>query len=110
MFQVSQRADYINNDLFEWVQWNRAIINTRDEPLSDPRKYRRLHLLHGDTNVLPSALYLKLGATRLVLDLFEADDMPEVVLADAVPALREISRHPEGPWRVTLGDGRAADA
>src|SRR5438445_4747162 len=25
-FQISQRADYINNDLFEWVQFNRAII------------------------------------------------------------------------------------
>ncbi|HYE30269.1 MAG TPA: proteasome accessory factor PafA2 family protein, partial [Methylomirabilota bacterium] len=43
-FQISQRADYINNDLFEWVQFNRAIINTRDEPLADVRKYRRLHL------------------------------------------------------------------
>src|SRR5438477_11186922 len=42
-FQISQRADYINNDLFEWVQFNRAIINTRDEPLADARKYRRLH-------------------------------------------------------------------
>ncbi|MBG85374.1 MAG: hypothetical protein CMO80_00535 [Verrucomicrobiales bacterium] len=49
-FQISQRADYINNDLFEWVQFNRAIINTRDEPLADPRRYRRLHLLHGDTS------------------------------------------------------------
>ena len=35
IFQISQRADYINNDLFEWVQFNRAIINTRDEPLAD---------------------------------------------------------------------------
>src|SRR5688572_1926703 len=70
-FQMSQRADYIQNDFFEWVQHNRAIINTRDEPLADPRQYRRLHLLHGDTNVLPSALYLKVGTTRLVLDLLE---------------------------------------
>ncbi|HXG48402.1 MAG TPA: proteasome accessory factor PafA2 family protein, partial [Methylomirabilota bacterium] len=34
-FQISQRADYIQNDFFEWVQHNRAIINTRDEPLAD---------------------------------------------------------------------------
>ena len=45
-YQISQRADYINNDLFEWVQFNRAIINTRDEPLADARRFRRLHLLH----------------------------------------------------------------
>ena len=83
-FQISQRADYIENDFYEWVQHNRAIINTRDEPLADPRKYRRLHLIHGDTHVLPSALFLKIGATRLVLDLLEADDLPEMALADAV--------------------------
>ena len=70
-FQISQRADYINNDLFEWVQFNRAIINTRDEPLADARKYRRLHLLHGDTSVLPTTLLLKVGTTSLVLDLLE---------------------------------------
>jgi len=109
-FQISQRADYIENDFFEWVQQSRAIINTRDEPLADPRKYRRLHLLHGDTHVLPSALYLKLGATRLVLDLLEADDLPEVALLEAVPALRSISRQPDGPWPVTLHDGREVDA
>src|SRR5256885_14589253 len=72
-FQISQRADYINNDLFECVQFNRAIINTRDEPLADARKYRRLHLLHGDTNVLPTSLLLKVGTTALVLDLLELD-------------------------------------
>jgi proteasome accessory factor A len=109
-FQISQRADFIENDFFEWVQQSRAIINTRDEPLADPRKYRRLHLLHGDTHVVPSALYLKLGATRLVLDLLEADDLPEVALLEAVPTLRELSRRPEGPWRVRLSDASEADA
>ena len=44
-FQLSQRADHIVNDIYQWVQFNRAIINARDEPLADYRKYRRLHLL-----------------------------------------------------------------
>jgi proteasome accessory factor A len=92
------------------VQHNRAIINTRDEPLADPRKYRRLHLIHGDTNVLPSALYLKVGATRLVLDLLEANDLPPLVLADAVSTLRNLSHQPERPWLVPLADGTVADA
>ncbi len=109
-FQISQRADYIENDFYEWVQHNRAIINTRDEPLADPRMYRRLHLLHGDTHVLPSALYLKLGATRLVLDLLEADDLPEIVLADAVGTLRALSHQPLPPWRVKLANGKERDA
>ena len=109
-FQISQRADFIENDFFEWVQHNRAIINTRDEPLADPRKYRRLHLIHGDTHVLPSALFLKLGATRLVLDLLEVDDLPPIALTDAVGSLRDLSHQPDPPWRVYSEAGREVDA
>ena len=109
-FQISQRADYINNDLFEWVQFNRAIINTRDEPLADPRRFRRLHLLHGDTSVLPATLALKCGTASLVLDLLELDKLPPVTLADAVYAFRMLSHQPDGPWRVPLADGREASA
>lgn len=110
IFQISQRADYINNDLFEWVQFNRAIINTRDEPLADSRKYRRLHLLHGDTNVLPATLLLKIGTTSLVLDLLEADCLPKVILADAVMTFRTLSHQPDGPWLVPLASGRCVNA
>jgi proteasome accessory factor A len=109
-FQISQRADYINNDLFEWVQFNRAIINTRDEPLADSRKYRRLHLLHGDTSVLPVTLLLKIGTTSLVLDLLEADRLPKVALADAVASFHQLSHQLDGPWVVSLSDGRKLGA
>jgi len=109
-FQISQRADYINNDLFEWVQFNRAIINTRDEPLADSAKYRRLHLLHGDTSVLPVTLLLKVGTTALILDLLEEDRLPELALEDAVRSMRALSHHPDGPWDVVLLDGRTASA
>ncbi len=110
VFQISQRADYINNDLFEWVQFNRAIINTRDEPLADARKYRRLHLLHGDTNVLPTTLLLKVGTTSLVLDLLELDCLPKIMLADAVTTFRTVAHQLTGPWLVPLPDGRCMDA
>lgn len=109
-FQISQRADFIETELYEWVQHNRAIINTRDEPLADPRMYRRLHLLHGDTNVLPAALFLKVGSTRLMLDLIEMDDLPTVALADAVDTLRTLSRCTTPPWPVLLEDHVEADA
>jgi proteasome accessory factor A len=109
-FQISQRADHINNDLFEWVQFNRAIINTRDEPLADARKYRRLHLLHGDTNVLPATLLLKVGTTSLVLDLLELNCLPKVMLDDAVAAFRQLSHQPDGPWLARLADGRCVEA
>ncbi len=110
IFQISQRADFINNDLFEWVQFNRAIINTRDEPLADGRVYRRLHLLHGDTNVLATALLLKVGTTALVLDLLERGNLPKIVLADAVNTFRGLSHNPDGPWLVNLANGRQEDA
>jgi pup-ligase protein len=109
-FQMSQRADYINNDLYEWVQFNRSIINTRDEPLGDPRKYRRLHLLHGDTNVLPATLLLKVGTTSLMLDLLEINHLPKLVLADAVKTFRALSHQTTGPWEVRMTDGRSLDA
>ncbi len=64
-FQFSQRADHIVNDIYQWVQFNRAIINARDEPLADYRKYRRLHLLIGDSNMSPFATALKVGHDRL---------------------------------------------
>lgn len=110
LFQISQRADYIQNDFFEWVQHNRAIINTRDEPLADPRQYRRLHLIHGDSNVLPATIFLKVGTTRLVLDLLDADELPQVALHDAVSSLRTLSRKLEPPWTVPLADGKSRDA
>ncbi|HKQ36853.1 MAG TPA: proteasome accessory factor PafA2 family protein [Verrucomicrobiae bacterium] len=110
LFQISQRADYIQNDFFEWVQHNRAIINTRDEPLADPRQYRRLHLIHGDSNVLPACIFLKIGTTRLVLDLLDADELPPVVLQDAVTTLRLLSRTLSPPWCVALSNGKLADA
>lgn len=109
-FQLSQRADFIMNDCFQWVQHNRAILNLRDEPLADPQRFRRLHLIHGDTNVLPSALFLKVGTTRLVLDLLEADELPAISLADPVASFRALSRCTRPPWRAQLGNGRMADA
>jgi proteasome accessory factor A len=109
-FQISQRADYIVNDCFQWVQHSRAILNLRDEPLADARRFRRLHLIHGDTNVLPAALFLKVGSTRLMLDLLEAGELPPIELEDPVVALRSLSRLPRPPWRVTLANGQSADA
>ncbi len=75
-FQLSQRADHIVNDIYQWVQFNRAIINARDEPLADYRKYRRLHLLIGDSNMSPYANALKVGTTACVLSLLEEGRLP----------------------------------
>jgi hypothetical protein len=110
-FQISQRADHIVNDIYQWVQFNRAIINARDEPLADYRKYRRLHLLIGDSNLSPYATALKVGTTHLVLMLLEEDRLPKgVLLADAVLATRAVSRSGRVDAPVTLEDGRSETA
>src|SRR5262249_61076930 len=84
-FQLSQRADHIVNDIYQWVQFNRAIINARDEPLAGYRKYRRLHLLIGDSNMSPFANALKIGTTACVLTLLEENLLPtHIALRDAV--------------------------
>ena len=110
-FQISQRADHIVNDIYQWVQFNRAIINARDEPLADYRKYRRLHLLIGDSNMSPFATALKVGTTACVLTLLEENLMPyDVILHDAVQATREISRDQSQRWVIRLENGQTCDA
>ena len=92
-FQISQRADHIVTDVYEWIQFSRAIINARDEPLADRRRFRRLHLLVGDSNMCEVASALKIGTTRLLLDALE--EQPNVyfpAIVDPVGAIREISR------------------
>ena len=110
-FQISQRADHIVNDIYQWVQFNRAIINARDEPLADFRKYRRLHLLIGDSNMSPFATALKMGTTACILTLLEEGLLPpDVVLNDAVVATRQISHACSGDAPVLLEDGRTRTA
>ncbi len=110
-YQISQRADHIVNDIYQWVQFNRAIINARDEPLADYRRYRRLHLLIGDSNMSPFATALKVGTTACVLTLLEEGLMPyDVILRDAVQSTRDISRDQSQRWVVRLENGQTCDA
>ncbi|CAN5560132.1 depupylase/deamidase Dop [soil metagenome] len=105
-FQLSQRADHIVNDIYQWVQFNRAIINARDEPLADYRKYRRLHLLIGDSNMSPFASALKIGTTACVLSLLERGLLPvNLSLLDAVQSTRDVSRDQSHAWLVQLENG-----
>ena len=99
------------NDIYQWVQFNRAIINARDEPLADYRKYRRLHLLIGDSNMSPFATALKMGTTACILTLLEEGLLPnDLTLLDAVQATREVSRDPTGAGSVELENGQTIGA
>lgn len=109
-YQISQRADHIITEIYQWIQFSRAIINTRDEPLADWGLYRRLHLLVGDSNMSEYATALKVGTTGLILQLIEERIVPEVRLLDPVQATRDISRDTDWRWEVQLEDGRYTTA
>ena len=87
------------------------MINARDEPLADYRKYRRLHLLIGDSNMNEYTTAMKLGTTALVLDLLEEGILPKRVgLMEPVQATREISRDQSYRWIARLENGQTRTA
>ncbi|MCA9472963.1 MAG: proteasome accessory factor PafA2 family protein [Nitrospira sp.] len=94
-FQLSQRADFMEAVLGVDTMYNRPILNTRDEPHADRSKYRRLHLIIGDANMCEYATALKVGTTRVVLDMLEQRLTPDVELEDPVRAVQAFSRDPE---------------
>ncbi len=109
-FQISQRADYIVNKFYQWVQMNRSIVNTRDEPLSDPVQYRRMHLLLGDSNMSEFATALKFGTTKIAMDLIEDGKAPRIGVLDPVRACRSISHDMSMEWKVQDLEGDVLSA
>ncbi len=107
-YLLSQRAMHMQNVIGPQTLSERGIINTRDEPLGDPGKYMRLHIICGDANMSEFATYLKTGVTSLVLKLIEeAPNMPRLALADPVREMHDVARDLTGKThRLQLQDGR----
>ena len=92
-YQISQRADFIQTLVGVQTVFDRPIINTRDEPLSDKSKYRRLHVIIGDANMAEYSNYLKVGTTRLILEMLQTGLLPfDLTLSDPVKAIKSVSR------------------
>lgn len=84
-FQISQRADFFEEEVGLETTLKRPIVNTRDEPHGDARRYRRLHVIVGDANMSEVATYLKLGTTAVVLAMIEDEAMADAELMLAAP-------------------------
>lgn len=111
VFFISQRAQHIHEKTSSSTTSSRSIINTRDEPHADAEKYRRLHIIVGDSNMSEYATYLKVGTASLVLSMIEDGfTVPAMELEDPVKAIREISRDPTLKKKVKLDDGRQMSA
>lgn len=106
LFQLSQRADFMEAELGVDTMHNRPILNTRDEPHADRAKYRRLHLILGDANMCEYATALKVGTTRLVLDALQRGVSSQIELEQPVTAIKQLSRDPDLKTTVRLKDGR----
>src|SRR2546427_1769421 len=106
-FQVSQRSDFFSELQSVDTMQRRPIVNTRDEPHANNEKYRRFHVIIGDSNLSLYSNYLKIGTTTLVLQALlngaPLDRVPR--LADPLQALKSVSRDPSWQWicRETSG-------
>jgi proteasome accessory factor A len=112
MYCISQRAEHIWEGVSSATTRSRPIINTRDEPHADAERFRRLHVIVGDSNMSEYATFLKVGATSILLRMLED---PSVVLRDMslenpIRAIREISHDITCRRRVRLANGREASA
>jgi proteasome accessory factor A len=112
MYCISQRAEHIWEGVSSATTRSRPIINTRDEPHADAERFRRLHVIVGDSNMSEYATFLKVGATSILLRMLED---PGVVLRDMtlenpIRAIREISHDTTLRRRVRLANGREASA
>jgi len=94
-YQITQRADFFEEEVGLETTLKRPIINTRDEPHADPARYRRLHVIIGDANRSEVQTFLKLGTTALVLDAIEDGALTEAVeLVDPVHDVWSVSHDP----------------
>ncbi|WP_395296844.1 Pup--protein ligase [Kitasatospora hibisci] len=111
VYCVSQRAEHIWEGVSSATTRSRPIINTRDEPHADAERYRRLHVIVGDSNMSETTTLLKVGATDLVLRLIEAGVvMRDLTLENPIRAIREVSHDLTGTHQVRLANGREASA
>jgi proteasome accessory factor A len=109
VYSVSQRAEHIWEGVSSATTRSRPIINTRDEPHADAERYRRLHVIVGDSNMSETTTLMKVGATDLVLRMIEAGiTLRDLSLENPIRAIREISHDLTGRRKVRLANGRDA--
>ncbi|HEU5007844.1 MAG TPA: Pup--protein ligase [Jatrophihabitantaceae bacterium] len=111
VYCVSQRAEHIWEGVSSATTRSRPIINTRDEPHADAERYRRLHVIVGDSNMNECTTMLKVGSADLVLRMIEHGvTFRDLTLENPIRAIREISHDMTGARPVRLVAGRSASA
>ncbi|MCX6405225.1 MAG: Pup--protein ligase [Actinobacteria bacterium] len=111
VYVMSQRADHMWDAVSSATTRSRPMINTRDEPHANSDKYRRLHVISGDSNMSETAMLLKVATMDLVLAVMEAGAIPANLRVDnPMKAIRDVARDLSGRAQVQLQDGRTLSA
>ncbi len=112
VFCLSQRAEHIWEGVSSATTRSRPIINTRDEPHADAERFRRLHVIVGDSNMSEYATYLKVGSTSILLRMLEDPGtvLRDLTLENPIRAIREISHDLTCRRKVRLANGRELSA
>lgn len=110
-FCISQRAEHIWEGVSSATTRSRPIINTRDEPHADAEKFRRLHVIVGDSNMSEYTTWIKVATTNVLLRMLEEGTiMRDLSLENPIRAIREISHDPSCKRKIRLANGREASA
>ena len=111
VYCLSQRAEHIWEGVSSATTRSRPIINTRDEPHADAERFRRLHVIVGDSTMNECTTLLKVGSADLVLRMVEAGvAMKDLTLENPIRAIREVSHDITGRRPVRLANGGEATA
>jgi len=111
IYSLAQRAEHIWEGSSSATTRSRPIINTRDEPHADAERYRRLHVIVGDSNMSEYATYAKMGSTMALLQMLEDEVVfRDLTLENPIRAIREISHDPTCRKTVRLANGRELSA
>jgi proteasome accessory factor A len=110
-FSIAQRADHIWEGVSSATTRSRPIINTRDEPHADAERYRRLHVIAGDSNMSEYATFVKVGTMVALLQMIERDVVfRDLTLENPIRAIREISHDMTCTRKIKLANGRELSA
>ena len=111
LYCISQRAEHIWEGVSSATTRSRPVINTRDEPHADAERFRRLHVIVGDSNMSEYTSWLKVATTSVLLRMLEEGVvMRDLSLENPIRAIREISHDITCRRKVRLANGREASA
>ena len=106
-YVFSQRADQMWDAVSSATTRARPLINTRDEPHADAERYRRMHVIVGDSNIAQGSTLLKVAAMDLLLDYLEhGGELGDLALADPMRAIRDTCHDMSGGVLLERSDGR----